>query len=405
MRKAHGQKSADRGYTYDAARNLTGDGTNTYQWDAEGHLSKAINGGSVTISNNTYNALGQRARDVTNTSTKDEVYGADGVLTYITYGGGTSDRAIIPLGGRTITEYFPSEAFFTHPDGLGSLTTATDYTGNNTNERLFYPFGEFWTGAALPGLGMCQVFAQLPDYDSETDQYNTLNRHYTPMGRWMSPDPGGLKMVNLSDPQTWNLYAYVRNNPTTLTDPSGEGPNPPPACSTEECTANNEVTQDNPGPPPTQNKDAQTQKGVAAAQTYKTPDAAAKAAEKAALAATDKSGRKYEYGGWILKNSEGLYTYTIAVTSKDSEVFHTGDVTIPTGFTAVADYHTHPHSSAAEGEGLSAGDEQHAYDNRRTVYEADTYSRNMYRFAPGVSHYVPNEWCCGAIGDFVAHIP
>jgi len=25
--------------------------------------------------------------------------------------------------------------------------------------------------------------------------------------------------------QTWNMYAYVRNNPTTLTDPSGEDPN------------------------------------------------------------------------------------------------------------------------------------------------------------------------------------
>ena len=53
------------GYTYDAAGNLTGDGTNTYQWDAEAHLTKVLNGQSVTISTNTYNALGQRVRDVT----------------------------------------------------------------------------------------------------------------------------------------------------------------------------------------------------------------------------------------------------------------------------------------------------------------------------------------------------
>jgi len=69
---------------------------------------------------------------------------------------------------------------------------------------------------------MHQTFAQLPDYDAETDQYNTLNRHYTPMGRWMSPDPAGQDAADPSDPQTWNMYAYVRNNPTTLTDPTGE---------------------------------------------------------------------------------------------------------------------------------------------------------------------------------------
>jgi RHS repeat-associated protein len=77
---------------------------------------------------------------------------------------------------------------------------------------------------AIPNLNIHQTFAQLPDYDSETDQYNTDNRHDSPTGRWLSPDPGGLKVVHLDDPQTWNMYAYVRNNPTTLTDPTGLDP-------------------------------------------------------------------------------------------------------------------------------------------------------------------------------------
>jgi RHS repeat-associated protein len=129
----------------------------------------------------------------------------------------------VPFNGRILAEYFggsPGGTIFDHPDELGSLTTGSDYGGNPLNERLYYPFGEFWTGASTPNLGMHQTFAQLPDYDAETDQYNTLNRHYTPMGRWMSPDPGGAG-ANPSDPQTWNMYAYVRNNPTTLTDPTG----------------------------------------------------------------------------------------------------------------------------------------------------------------------------------------
>ena len=209
------------GYAYDAAGNLTGDSTNTYQWDAEGRLTKALNGGGTAIATHTYNALGQRVQDIANGVTKNEIYGPGGELNYITLGGGPNDRALIPLGGRLVTEYSSAMAFFPHPDALGSLTTASDYTGNNFNERLFYPYGEFWTGAGLPGFGMQQTFAEIPDYDSETDQYVTWARRHNPVGRWMSPDP---LSGDVSNPQSLNRYAYVLNNATSLTDPSGLGP-------------------------------------------------------------------------------------------------------------------------------------------------------------------------------------
>jgi RHS repeat-associated protein len=144
------------------------------------------------------------------------------------YNGSSTDpnqRAFVPLGGRILAEYYSGGTIFDHPDQIGSMTTSSDYTGNNFNEKLFYPFGEFWTGATVSSsntsFNMHQTFAQLPDYDSETDQYNTANRYYNPTGRWLSPDPGGVKVVKLDDPQTWNMYAYVRNKPTTLTDPTG----------------------------------------------------------------------------------------------------------------------------------------------------------------------------------------
>jgi hypothetical protein len=37
----------------------------------------------------------------------------------------------------------------------------------------------------------------------------------------MTPDPAGLAAVDPTNPQSWNRYAYVMNNPTTLTDPFG----------------------------------------------------------------------------------------------------------------------------------------------------------------------------------------
>ena len=210
-------------YSYDLAGDLINDGTYTYSWDAEGHLTKVVQS-RTTISTQTYNALGQRVRDVTASATPDEAYGAGGSLLWRYTGSSSnaSQRAFVPFNGRILAEYYggsPGGTLFHHPDELGSDTVSTSYNGSICQEELFYPFGQFWTGAA--SCTMQPVFAQLPDYDPETNQYNTANRHYTPMGRWMSPDPGGFKVVSLSDPQTWNMYAYVRNNPTALTDPTG----------------------------------------------------------------------------------------------------------------------------------------------------------------------------------------
>jgi RHS repeat-associated protein len=43
-------------------------------------------------------------------------------------------------------------------------------------------------------------------------------------GRFMTPDPAGMAAADLTNPQSWNQYAYVMNNPATLTDPTGLDP-------------------------------------------------------------------------------------------------------------------------------------------------------------------------------------
>jgi RHS repeat-associated protein len=62
--------------------------------------------------------------------------------------------------------------------------------------------------------------------DTETGLDYFGARYYgSNMGRWMSPDwsesPEPVPYLDLSDPQTLNLYGYVRNNPTTLADADG----------------------------------------------------------------------------------------------------------------------------------------------------------------------------------------
>jgi RHS repeat-associated protein len=55
--------------------------------------------------------------------------------------------------------------------------------------------------------------------DIETGNDHTWYRGYEQnLGRWMSPDP---MAGDITNPQSLNRYAYVLNNPTTLTDPLG----------------------------------------------------------------------------------------------------------------------------------------------------------------------------------------
>jgi RHS repeat-associated protein len=58
--------------------------------------------------------------------------------------------------------------------------------------------------------------------DTESGLDNFGARYYSSsMGRFSSPDPSGLMYADLTDPQSLNLYSYVRNNPLTNTDPTG----------------------------------------------------------------------------------------------------------------------------------------------------------------------------------------
>ena len=41
------------------------------------------------------------------------------------------------------------------------------------------------------------------------------------MGRFLSPDPGGLSVAIPANPQSWNMYSYALNNPLTNSDPTG----------------------------------------------------------------------------------------------------------------------------------------------------------------------------------------
>src|ERR1043165_7155751 len=49
-----------------------------------------------------------------------------------------------------------------------------------------------------------------------------LREYRTAHGRWTAPDPTGLGAVDPTNPQTWNRYAYVTNNPEAMVDLLGD---------------------------------------------------------------------------------------------------------------------------------------------------------------------------------------
>jgi RHS repeat-associated protein len=58
--------------------------------------------------------------------------------------------------------------------------------------------------------------------DAETGLDYFLARYYSgAQGRFLSPDPLMAMPERLIDPQEWNMYGYVRNNPLSITDPTG----------------------------------------------------------------------------------------------------------------------------------------------------------------------------------------
>ncbi len=216
------------GFTYDLAGNLTQDPsnspTNTYQWDAEGRLSKVVQG-ATTYSIATYNAFGQ----VVETFYPGFNAKVEGLFDpfgqelgyYDGVGNSWWDRDII-VGGRMIAQSYPTATYFLHANRLHSDTQLTDQSGVKM-DLLYYPWGQIWTKAGSLIDAHFAAFQQ-----GAGIFYTTPTRSYSnTQGRWLSSDPVAGSIPN---PQSLNRYAYVENSPCSATDPLGlfiQPPRPP----------------------------------------------------------------------------------------------------------------------------------------------------------------------------------
>lgn len=166
--------------------------------------------------------LGRRVEKTWTAATVQSVYGPLGNLLAL-MNGQTFQEARFPLVGGTVARYqsgTTGPTSYWHPDWLGTSRLESTPSRTLGVDAAFAPFGEQY----VYGNPFDSIFTGAAPHDKATDLWDFPAREYHPtQGRWITPDPAGLAAVDATDPQTWNRYAYVRNNPLALIDTNGLG--------------------------------------------------------------------------------------------------------------------------------------------------------------------------------------
>jgi RHS repeat-associated protein len=207
--------------SYDAAGNVTSDGSLGYTYDSENRMTKF-----VTSINDiyTYDGDGQRVKKTTSSVTL-YWYAAANVLDE-TSGTGTLFSEYIYFDGKRIARRDADNSVkYYFSDNLGSASVVTNSQGAMPPlaESDYYPYG----GEIVITSGDSNHYKFTgKERDSESGLDNFGARYFTSsLGRFMTPDwserPTAVPYAVFGDPQSLNLYTYVRNDPVSRADADG----------------------------------------------------------------------------------------------------------------------------------------------------------------------------------------
>jgi RHS repeat-associated protein len=200
-------------YQYDAAGNMTHDASHSYTYDAENRLTKVDGGSTATFA---YDADGNRIQKTVGSTITVYVFNPAGQVIHETDANLNFNVHHIYLAGQLLAEMKNSTTYFVHNDHLGSARLLTAMNQSAYDSLDYLPFGEQIAGAS----GTSHKFTG-KERDAESTLDNFGARYYgSNLGRFMSVDPDNAGAID-QDPQTWNAYSYVRNNPLRYVDPDG----------------------------------------------------------------------------------------------------------------------------------------------------------------------------------------
>lgn len=201
-------------YSYDAAGEVTSDGTTGYSYDAEGNTM------ATGTTRYNFDALGNRIEKLPNSGDPTwYVYDAFGHQLEVVDGKTNAlQQTRLTVNGQPLAFYTNGSLEFQHKDWLGTVRALSNASGSFVATYHSLPFGDGYSfSGSDPDTGH---YADL-ERDSSTNTDHAMARNFgEAAGRWMSPDPydGSYDTLN---PQSLNRYSYVLNNPIGFTDPSG----------------------------------------------------------------------------------------------------------------------------------------------------------------------------------------
>ena len=199
-------------YTYDAAGNVTSDGTNSYQYDAESRIVN-INSGAALYS---YDHQNRRVRKIVGGVSIHYVWHGTQVIAEYNGSTGIVTRDYIYAGGRILAKVEGGVTSYYLRDTLSTRLTLNT-NGSIIGRQTHLPFGE---EIAASGLVEKHQFTSY-ERDAETGLDYAINRYYAAStGRFNSVNPKG-KSARRELPQTWNRYSYAAGDPINKIDPLG----------------------------------------------------------------------------------------------------------------------------------------------------------------------------------------
>ena len=202
--------------SYDNTGNTIVDGKfrgATYSYDANGRMVKAVRSSDGLTSNFVQDAVGNRIGSKVNNAWQFFVY---------------------DINGRLIAEYGqPSgeqnKLKYVHIDWRGSTRAMTNSNGWAISRQDFTAFGDEISAGVGQGRtlqqnytagNIKQNYAQMEKDGSTGLNHTPWRKQDSSAGRWTSPDPHNGSII-ITDPQSFNRYSYVGNDPINKIDPSG----------------------------------------------------------------------------------------------------------------------------------------------------------------------------------------